>query len=432
MPNEVSVPEDPVASLAALTTLALEEGRTLLLLVPDDHMLPALSSAMDLALRPLCLVLPGPDFAARIALRATLALLKSRLQRDGDDEQSPAWNAQRKRLAGHQALWRDAQAWGARNDRSEWPVSIGELFPVRILPVGAMAALRLPDSDYTVLYRCDGGLQSALFAGKVLQIGTRAEVPRNYALAVGDEELRLRCELDQLTQEVGELELELATAQGEMADFTRRYYDVVGRRMTELDALLARLASAEADRQPDDPAVAEEAARATRQAEASAHEHARFNREAKDSGATSFRPTRDVKRLFRHLAQKIHPDRARDEADRAWRTTLMTAANRAYRAGDETALREVMVRWEQGPQTLPENAAVTHGVPATAMDRLRTQVAAMRERLASIERELNRLFGSALYELFVAARQAWRQGRDLLAEMAERLDQRIATAAAQL
>jgi hypothetical protein len=35
---------------------------------------------------------------------------------------------------------------------------------------------------------------------------------------------------------------------------------------------------------------------------------------------------------------------------------------------------------------------------------------------------LQKLFGSRLYELFIAARQARRQGRDLLAEMAEKLD----------
>jgi hypothetical protein len=46
----------------------------------------------------------------------------------------------------------------------------------------------------------------------------------------------------------------------------------------------------------------------------------------------------------------------------------------------------------------------------------------MRARLLAIERELQRLFGSKLYELFIAARQARRQGRDLLTEMAEKLD----------
>jgi hypothetical protein len=45
-----------------------------------------------------------------------------------------------------------------------------------------------------------------------------------------------------------------------------------------------------------------------------------------------------------------------------------------------------------------------------------------RARLLEIERELQKRFGSRLYELFIAARQARRQGRDLLAEMAEKLD----------
>lgn len=41
------------------------------------------------------------------------------------------------------------------------------------------------------------------------------------------------------------------------------------------------------------------------------------------------------------------------------------------------------------------------------------------------------LFGSKLYELFVAARQARRQGRDLLAEMAEKLDDTLMQLAGQ-
>jgi len=49
----------------------------------------------------------------------------------------------------------------------------------------------------------------------------------------------------------------------------------------------------------------------------------------------------------------------------------------------------------------------------------------MRARLTAIESELQKLFGSRLYELFVAARHAARQGRDLLAEMAEKIDDNI-------
>lgn len=56
----------------------------------------------------------------------------------------------------------------------------------------------------------------------------------------------------------------------------------------------------------------------------------------------------------------------------------------------------------------------------------------MRARLLSIEHELQTLFGSRLYELFVGARQARRQGRDLLAEMAEKLDDTIKQLGQQL
>jgi hypothetical protein len=54
------------------------------------------------------------------------------------------------------------------------------------------------------------------------------------------------------------------------------------------------------------------------------------------------------------------------------------------------------------------------------------QIQQMQRRFAQIKNELNHLFGSKLYELFLAARQAARFGRDLLTEMAERLDSQIA------
>jgi len=140
--------------------------------------------------------------------------------------------------------------------------------------------------------------------------------------------------------------------------------------------------------------------------------------------ARAFAPTGDLKKLYRKLAQKIHPDRARDEADRAWRTQLMSEANRAYRAGDQTGLAEVLSLWQEGSGTRAE--------PETDTQRLAGQVAALKRRVAEIEGELNRLFGSKLYELFTAAQIARRTGRDLLQEMALRLDADIEAARARL
>lgn len=416
MPREEKVPARPLAVLAAFAAIALAEGRTLLILAPDDQQLPEISNALDLAIRPLCLVLPAADFAARIALRATLSLMKSRLARDGEDEQAAVWQRQRERIAREEALWREAHQWVARNDRSDWPERVADLFPARILPIAAYRSLRQKSSDITLLYRCDAPPELVAPPGSLLHIGARADSPRHRSIKIADAELHLQMELAQLTQDVAELELELATAQAEVADFTRRYYDLVGRRMVELDAIQARLAREHAERAPENPGIRAAAEEKQQQAEQSAREGERFAQASADEPA-AFRPSADVKRLFRQIAQKIHPDRASDEADRTWRTQLMSEANRAYRAGDETALREVAALWQEGRTDSPtENVAVA---PAPTLVR---QVERMRARLLEIQQELHKLFGSRLYELFIAARHARRQGRDLLAEMAEKLD----------
>lgn len=426
MPREEALPEQPLAVLAAFAAIALAQGRTLLILAADDQQLPEISNALELGIRPLCLVLPAADFAARIALRATLSLMKSRLARDDDDEQGVAWQQQRQRIAKNNELWQEAHQWVARNDRSEWPEQVAELFPARILPIAAYRRLRQKDADITLLYRCDAPPELIAPPGSLLRVGTRAETPRSRSVTVADVDLLLQMELAQLTQDVAELELELATAQAEVADFTRRYYELVGRRMVELDDIQARLAKEQAERSPENPEKRAEARQTQEKAEQSARESQRFTQASADEPA-GFRPTADVKRLFRQLAQKIHPDRATDDADRAWRTHLMSEANRAYRAGDETALREVASLWQEGRRDEPTAEIAVSPAPT-----LVRQVERMRARLLEIERELHRLFGSRLYELFIAARHARRQGRDLLSEMAEKLDGSIQQLSQQL
>lgn len=387
---------------AALAAEALAENRSLLLITPGDELLPDISNALDLDLRPLCLVLPEAEYVRRIVLRATLSLLKSRLARSGEDTSGPAWFAQRSRIAEHAELWQACLAWGARGlDREPWPAGIERFFPVRILPQALAGTLTLPSDSVVIL-------------------GAADEPPPSRSLVVADETARLRAELEVLTQELSELELELATAQAEIADFTRRYHALVGTRMAELDALEAEIADRRVATAPGDAKARHAADTAHAQAERSRRESERFTEaHAQDR---PFVPTGDLKKLYRQLAQKIHPDRARDEADRAWRTQLMSEANRAYRAGDEVALREVIALWNEGRE----------GAARPGADDPAPQVARLKRRIGEIENDLNRLFGSKLYELFIAANMARRAGRDLLQEMADKLDVRIAAARATL
>ncbi|MDZ4254390.1 MAG: J domain-containing protein, partial [Sulfuritalea sp.] len=275
----------------------------------------------------------------------------------------------------------------------------------------------------TLLYRCHAPAELVAPSGRMLRVGQCAAAHGGHALAASDETARLIFEREQLTRDIGDLELELATVQAEVAEFMRYYYERVGQRMAQRDALQARLAAAEAARAPQDIGIGATARQWQQQAEQSARETDRFA-EAAAEEAPVFRPDNAIKRLFRQIAQQIHPDRAGDEADRAWRTRLMSEANRAYRHGDVGALHEVAALWAEGNAANAPAPPGAGGIRHVAL--LGQQVARLRVRLGEIERELHRVFGSRLYELFIANRQAQRQGRDLLGEMAAQLDASIA------
>jgi DnaJ-class molecular chaperone len=162
-----------------------------------------------------------------------------------------------------------------------------------------------------------------------------------------------------------------------------------------------------------------EAARARAQ---EARERARQTYEdahSKASEARDFRPSPELKSLFREAAKRIHPDLAKDSADQERRTQFMAEANRAYEAGDAEALQRILDEYQDGA-----DAVDGEGIGAELI-RIIRQISQAKSRVAAIEQQLAALRQSEMALLKKQTEEREQEGRDLLAELAAAVREQI-------
>ncbi|PZD74305.1 hypothetical protein C1752_01208 [Acaryochloris thomasi RCC1774] len=203
---------------------------------------------------------------------------------------------------------------------------------------------------------------------------------------------RKQAELLELEVQLAQRELDLATFQADLHAFEHRYLKSVGIRHQELDRIEAQIA------------------------EYTAHLEA----------SRDFRPSDRLKQLYREVAKQIHPDFATDPEERAKRAELMASANRAYEEGNEQRLQAILSNWELSPESV-----MGQGAEAELMRTMR-KIAQSQRRLMQIEQKVNDLRQTDLRQLQLKAHKAQRMGRDLLREMAAKVDQQIAKAQTRL
>src|SRR3990172_5564597 len=230
-------------------------------------------------------------------------------------------------------------------------------------------------------------------------------------------------ELATLEAELTQHELDLATIQGELRAFENRYLRVIGVRYAELDKIEAQIAEALARLNPKDNKAKERAEKARYQAQESAHATGNIQ-EQKES--LKFKPSENLKKLYREVAKSIHPDLSTDEEERARRQQLMADANRAYEEGDEERLQAILREWESSPESVKGEG------PGAELVRVIRKIAQVEERLPTIEIEIAQLKESDLYKLKIKAEEAEKERRDLLSEMAGQIDKQIADASKRL
>ncbi|MGF1538965.1 MAG: molecular chaperone DnaJ [Pleurocapsa sp.] len=214
-----------------------------------------------------------------------------------------------------------------------------------------------------------------------------------HKLTPEQEELeRKKIELARLETELAEKELDLATFQAELNVFEKEYMRIIGIRYTELDRIEAQI-----------------------------EQYIELLESTQD-----FQPSPELKKLYREVAKKIHPDLATDENERQRRQQLMAEANQAYEDGDLEKLQAILHDWESSPESVKGEGI------SFELIRIIRQIAQSRERLKVIQAEIEALEQTELYQLKIKIIEAKKIGQDLLADMANELDKQIDTAMQKL
>jgi len=228
-----------------------------------------------------------------------------------------------------------------------------------------------------------------------------------------------KAELTSLEADLIQRELDLATIRAELTSFEGQYLRTVGALYAELDEIEAQIAEILARRQPADQHAQDQAAQARAQAEESAQS-------ASVTAEPKFKPTENLKKIFRDVAKRIHPDLAATDADRARRQTLMAQANLAYEQGDEAKLLNIFREWETSPDSVDGQ-----GVGSELIRAIR-KIAQIQRRIVDIEAEMQQLSTSDLYQLWVKQKEAENQGRDLIKDIVSRVEHDIDAARKRL
>ncbi len=257
-------------------------------------------------------------------------------------------------------------------------------------------------------------------AGPQETTGSDEESPTGFPLGAavvlgsnaGKEELKgLQAELSEQEAALLQKEVELATLSGETHAFHLRYMELVGSRYAKLDQLNARIAEIVARLHPEDHQAQADADAARRTAEESEQASAQAEREIR-TRLPKFVASETLKKLFREVAKRIHPDLATDPAEREARTARMAEANRAYQAGDEARLRQILEEWD----LLKEDRSA--GGIITERNRLVQAIRNVRKRIRVLDEELASLRASEVYSLMITVAEDEARGGNPLADLA--------------
>jgi hypothetical protein len=204
-----------------------------------------------------------------------------------------------------------------------------------------------------------------------------------------------QAELATLEDKLADVELELATLKADLKTFDDQYRKIVAPCYAEMEQLQADAAA-----MPKESTTGEDSS-------------------CPSSPRQAPCPPGELKTLFREVARSIHPDLASSEEQRRRRDELMAHANAAYANGDDTQLRELLLKWQADPHAIVGDDVVAQLIRAIRL------IAWVKNRTTQVKHELRDLRKTDLYFLRQRAERAAHEGRDLLQEVRANLERQI-------
>ncbi|MGA8034797.1 MAG: J domain-containing protein [Candidatus Acidiferrales bacterium] len=247
--------------------------------------------------------------------------------------------------------------------------------------------------------------------------------PLNAIVKPEERELALKLQEQAVIEaELAERELKAEHLRAELGAFERQYLHHVGSLYAELDDLKAQIAARKAADAPSDESARTVAA----EARARAEETKATAGEKGTVAPRGFETTPEMKRLYREVAKRVHPDLASETADRARRQVLMAEVNEAYESGDESKLTKILTGYECSPDAVKGDGA------GADLIRVIRRISQARARVVEIDVEMEALVRSDLFRLKSRLDEAQSLGRDVLTEMAGKVSEQIARAKSHL
>lgn len=208
-----------------------------------------------------------------------------------------------------------------------------------------------------------------------------------------------REELFELEHRLAERESEIANLQSDLRAFEGRYLSAVGERYDELAEIEKEIAKLQGLEVEDEEPIS-------------------LADDEVGCGQNRFHSDK-LKKLYREVARKFHPDLSSCPQERQHRHQLMVEINRAYEIGAEDRLQELLEAGEG-------MKSVEAGGPMSAeMILLVRKISEAKRRMAGIESEIEEITASEIYKLKLRVGNAEAMGVDLFADLIAQVDRQI-------